>query len=184
MMLAAALLVIAYVLNNAMKKGFLPSVPFLGGSGGKLQPLAMHPDVPLPRAKPKKVEVRIDRGDDDEQPTIEIPTKDLSSVQDFGELVYELMVSELDIEEPFKLYYVDNEGDSMLVSAHTSLRDVIYSEAVTAKLDEGADEEVEEAPPRKDKRLVAGGAKLEKLSKESRSKTKDKSSKRDKKSRH
>ena len=77
---------------------------------------------------------RADRGDDDEQPVIEIPTKDLSTVQDFGELVYELMVSQLDIEEPFKLYYVDNEGDSMLVSAHTSLRDVIYSEAVTAKV--------------------------------------------------
>ena len=36
----------------------------------------------------------------------------------------EELATQLEIEEPFKLYYVDNEGDSMLVSAHTSLRDV------------------------------------------------------------
>ena len=41
-------------------------------------------------------------------------------------------------QDAFKLYYVDNEGDTMLVSAHTALRDLIYSELITAKVDDYA----------------------------------------------
>ena len=39
------------------------------------------------------------------------------------------------LEDAFKLYYVDNEGDTML-SARTSIRDLIYSELITAKMEE------------------------------------------------
>ena len=53
-----------------------------------------------------------------------------------GERLAEQMVTECNIEDAFKLYYLDNEGDTMLVSAHTQLRDLIYSELITAKLDE------------------------------------------------
>ena len=72
------------------------------------------------------------------------------------------LASKLDIEEPFKLYYVDSDGDAMLVSAHTELRDVIYSEAITARIDADEDElaALEEAPRKEDRRLVAGGAKV------------------------
>jgi len=155
--LALAGLLIVYLFHTAKKNGWLPS----SSSGGKPQPLVMHPDQPLPRAKPKKVEVKIDRGDD-EQLSIEVPTKDLNTVMQFGELLVEEMAAQLEIEDPFKLYYIDADGDSMLVSAHTSLRDVIYSELITAKIEEEEAEEVEEAP-RRDKRLVAGGAKPARL---------------------
>ena len=46
------------------------------------------------------------------------------------------MVTQLSIEDSFKLYYVDGDGDTMLVSAHTALRDLIYSEQITAKVDD------------------------------------------------
>merc|ERR1719454_2116822 len=69
---------------------------------------------------------------------IEITTKGLSSVTDLGERLAEEMVTTLNIEDAFKLYYVDAEGDTMLVSAHTALRDLIYSEQITAKVDDYA----------------------------------------------
>ncbi len=90
-------------------------------------------DAGAVRAKPRKVDVRVERAGADEA-TLEVLTKGLGSVSELGERLAEQMVTELDIEEAFKLYYVDNEGDTMLVSAHTSLRDLIYSEQITAKV--------------------------------------------------
>ena len=57
----------------------------------------------------------------------------------------------INIEDAFKLYYIDNEGDTMLVSAHTALRDLIYSELITAKVDDYAlpAPPAETTPPKK-----------------------------------
>ena len=74
----------------------------------------------------------------EEEATLEVATKGLSTVAELGERLAEEMVTTLNIEDAFKLYYVDNEGDTMLVSAHTALRDLIYSELITAKVDDYA----------------------------------------------
>ena len=50
-----------------------------------ITPLSIHPEAPLPRARPKKVEVRVERGGDDGGETVEISTKEISSVMEFGE---------------------------------------------------------------------------------------------------
>jgi len=87
------------------------------------------------RAKPKKVDVRVERsGEADE--ALELSTKGLTTVTDLGERLAEEMVTSLNIEDAFKLYYIDAEGDTMLVSAHTALRDLIYSDQITAKVDD------------------------------------------------
>jgi len=101
-------------------------------------------DAGAVRAKPKKVDVKVERGGAEEA-TLEVSTKGLSSVAELGERLAEQMVTELDIEDAFKLYYLDNEGDTMLVSAHTGLRDLLYSELITARVDEAA--LPEPAPP-------------------------------------
>ena len=91
----------------------------------------------LVRAKPKKVDVRVEVLGEEEA-TLEVATKGLTTVAELGERLAEEMVTTLNIEDAFKLYYVDNEGDTMLVSAHTALRDLIYSELITAKVDDYA----------------------------------------------
>ena len=55
-----------------------------------------------------------------------------------GERLAEQIVAALHIDSAFKLYYLDDEGDAMLVSAHTGLRDLLTSEQLTARLDAGA----------------------------------------------
>ena len=91
----------------------------------------------LVRAEPKKVDVRVEVLGVEEG-MLEIATKGLTSVTELGERLAEEMVTQLYIEDAFKLYYVDAEGDTMLVSAHTALRDLIYSEQITAKVDDYA----------------------------------------------
>lgn len=44
------------------------------------------------------------------------------------------MLTELNVDDAFKLYYVDSDGDTMLVSGHTTFRDLLYSELITAKV--------------------------------------------------
>ena len=104
----------------------------------------------LVRAKPKKVDVRVEVLGQEEA-MIEVSTKGLQSVADLGERLAEEMVTTLNIEDAFKLYYIDNEGDTMLVSAHTALRDLIYSELITAKVDDYAlpAPPAETTPPKK-----------------------------------
>merc|ERR1719482_2280822 len=104
----------------------------------------------LVRAKPKKVDVRVEVLGQEEA-TLEVATKGLTSVAELGERLAEEMVTTLNIEDAFKLYYIDNEGDTMLVSAHTALRDLIYSELITAKVDDYALPAPEPAPPPKSK---------------------------------
>ena len=58
----------------------------------------------------------------------------LTSVSDLGERLAELMLTELNVDDAFKLYYVDSDGDTMLVSGHTTFRDLLYSELITAKV--------------------------------------------------
>jgi len=143
---AAMVGVLIYGYNYAKQKNMLPEV--LGGKKQHKIP-SLPTNMPPPRARPKKVDVVVDRGDNDgEQLKVEVQTpKTMQSVMEFGESLADEMATQLEIEEPFKLYYVDPEGDSMLVSAHTSLRDLIYSDCITAKLDdpeEGEEDEDEE----------------------------------------
>jgi hypothetical protein len=70
-----------------------------------------------------------------EEASLEVSLKGLSTVSDLGELLAKQMVEELSIEEAFKLYYKDAEGDTMLVTASSSFCDLIYSELITAKVD-------------------------------------------------
>ena len=98
------------------------------------------------RARPKKVDVKVERGGVEEA-SLELPTKGLGSVSELGERLAEQIVTECGLEDAFKLYYVDNEGDTMLVSAHTSIRDLIYSELITAKMEEHSLPEPATAPP-------------------------------------
>jgi hypothetical protein len=92
----------------------LPEV--LGGKKQHKIP-SLPTNMPPPRARPKKVDVVVDRGDNDgEQLKVEVQTpKTMQSVMEFGESLADEMATQLEIEEPFKLYYVDPEGDSMLV---------------------------------------------------------------------
>jgi len=121
--------------------------------GKKLKGAELIPqiDAGTVRAKPKKVDVRVERGGA-EASHVEVATKGLSSVAELGERLAEQMVTELDIEDAFKLYYVDNEGDTMLVSAHTGLRDLLYSEQITAKVDEYVPEPAPAPEEKKKKR--------------------------------
>lgn len=51
-----------------------------------------------------------------------------------GEAVAELLAKELYIEESFKLYYIDDDADYLLVNAHTTLKELLGSECVIAEL--------------------------------------------------
>jgi len=114
----------------ASSRGLLP----WSKSKGEIIPQAPMDAAKLVRAKPKKVDVQVEQGGELAS-TIEVTTKGLTTVSELGERLAEQMVTELDIEDSFKLYYIDNEGDTMLVSAHTGLRDLLYSECITAKVD-------------------------------------------------
>jgi hypothetical protein len=87
------------------------------------------------KAKPKKVDVRVEVMGIEEM-TVTISTKSLQSVAEFGGKLADEMAEARGVDEAFKLYYVDNEGYKMLVSANTTLRDLIYSEQITAKVDD------------------------------------------------
>ena len=112
-------------------RNLLPWVPHKG------EAIPQSDMAKLVRAKPKKVDVRVEVLGVEEG-MLEIATKGLTSVTELGERLAEEMVTQLSIEDAFKLYYVDAEGDTMLVSAHTALRDLIYSEQITAKVDDYA----------------------------------------------
>ena len=122
-----ALGVIAYYYLSS--RNLLPWVPHKG------EATPQSDMAKLVRAKPKKVDVRVEVLGVEEG-MLEIATKGLTSVTELGERLAEEMVTQLSIEDAFKLYYVDAEGDTMLVSAHTALRDLIYSEQITAKVDD------------------------------------------------
>ena len=101
--------------------------------------------MPRPRAKAKSVTVHVSRGldggDDDDE--LELPIKGLKSVSELGGAVADMLAAQLGVEEPFKLFYVDTDGDELLVNAHTTLKELINSEHVTARL-----ERLELPPPR------------------------------------
>jgi len=126
---AGMLAVVGFLYMYANSRGLLP----WSKSKGEKIPQGLEAAKQV-RAKPKKVDVQVERNGELES-TLEVSTKGLTSVSELGERLAEQMVTELDIEDSFKLYYVDNEGDSMLVSHHTGIRDLLYSECITAKVD-------------------------------------------------
>ena len=127
---AAVLLFAALAYMYASSRGLLPWATHKGEAIPQTADVAK-----LVRAKPKKLEVRVEVMGQEEA-TLDVPTKGLTTVAELGERLAEEMVTSLNIEDAFKLYYVDSEGDTMLVSAHTEIRDLIYSELITAKVDD------------------------------------------------
>jgi len=128
----AGLLALAgFVYSCACSRGILP------WAKGKAKGVELIPqiDAGAVRAKPQKVNVKVECSSQEETHLV-VSTKGISTVSQLGELLAERMLMELDIEDAFKLYYVDNDGDTMLVSSHTGLRDLLYSEQITAKVDE------------------------------------------------
>ena len=125
---AGALALLGALYYYASSKGWLPWSKSIKGE------LIPQFDTSMVRAKPKKVHVRVERAGAEEA-SLEVSLKGLSTVSDLGELLAKQMVEELNIEEAFKLYYKDAEGDTMLVTASSSFCDLIYSELITAKVD-------------------------------------------------
>ena len=100
--------------------------------------------TPVPRPRAKSLTVHVTRADDEsEEHEVSVMTKGLKTVADLGEAVADALAKELHIEEPFKMYYVDADSDDLLVNAHTTLKELLGSECVTARL-----ERLELPPPR------------------------------------
>ena len=128
----------------AQHKGFIQlpfSLPFMPRAPKGAVPLRSGSAVPRPRAK--SLTVHVTRADEDEEHELSVITKGLKTVADLGEAVAEQLEQELYIEEPFKMYYVDDDLDDLLVNAHTTLKELLGSECVTARL-----ERSELRPPR------------------------------------
>ena len=120
----------------AQHKGFvqLPfSLPFMPRAPKGAVPLRNGSAAPRPRAK--SLTVHVTRADESDEHELSIITKGLKTVADLGEAVAEQLAKELYIEEPFKMYYVDDDSDDLLVNAHTTLKELLGSECVTARLE-------------------------------------------------
>ena len=131
----------------AQSKGHIQlpfSLPFLPKGPGKGGHMALSNGTPVPRPRAKSLTVHVTRADDEsEEHEVSVMTKGLKTVADLGEAVADALAKELHIEEPFKMYYVDADSDDLLVNAHTTLKELLGSECVTARL-----ERLELPPPR------------------------------------
>ena len=90
-----------------------------------------------PRARPKEGRVRVLRGGQ-ALGEVRLPLRGVSSPAEFGEALASALEAELGVTLPFKLYYTDEEGDTVQVNAHTELRELALSTSVTAKVMEAA----------------------------------------------
>ena len=123
----------------AQHKGFIQlpfSLPFMPRAPKGAVPLRNGSTAPRPRAK--SLTVHVTRADESDEHELSIITKGLKTVADLGEAVAEQLAKELYIEEPFKMYYVDDDSDDLLVNAHTTLKELLGSECVTARLETAA----------------------------------------------
>ena len=82
-------------------------LPWKLGQIGRGEAIPQSDVARLVRAKPKKVEVHVEVLGEKEG-LLKINTKGLSSVAELGERLAEDMVTQLGIEDVFKLYYVDS----------------------------------------------------------------------------
>ena len=129
----------------AQHKGFIKlpfSLPFMPRGPRGAVPLSTGTSA-APRPRAKSLTVHVTRADESDEHELSVPTKGLKTVADLGEAVAGLLAKELYIEEPFKLYYIDDDADDLLVNAHTTLKELLGSECVTARL-----ERAELRPPR------------------------------------
>ena len=129
----------------AQHKGFIQlpfSLPFMSNGPKGAVPLRQGTNA-APRPRAKSLTVHVTRADESDEHELSIITKGLKTVADLGEAVAEQLAKELYIEEPFKMYYVDDDADDLLVNAHTTLKELLGSECVTARL-----ERPELPPPR------------------------------------
>ena len=154
------LVLLGLIYNYLSSRNLLPWALGGGTHKGVAIPSAPLDVAQMVRAKPKKVDVKVEVLGVEEA-SLELSTKGLTTVAELGERLAEEMVTQLSIEDAFKLYYVDDEGDTMLVSAHTALRDLIYSEQITAKVDEYALNALPPAPPPPASKGGGGGGKKE-----------------------
>ena len=123
-------------LYYAQHKGYIQlpfDLPFMPRAPKGAVPLRNGSAVPRPRAK--SLTVHVTRADESDAHELSILTKGLKTVADLGEAVAEQLAKELYIEEPFKMYYVDDDSDDLLVNAHTTLKELLGSECVTARLE-------------------------------------------------
>ena len=65
----------------------------------------------------------------DELGVLELPVLPTHSVEEVGEVLAAQMAEQIGIEDQmFKLHFVDGEGDSVLVSTHTEIDDLLLRE--------------------------------------------------------
>ena len=92
--------------------------------------------LPKARARTKGLKaVRVVRGAD-ELGVLELPVLSTHSVEEVGEVLAAQMAEQIGIEDQmFKLHFVDGEGDSVLVSTHTEIDDLLNCASITARLE-------------------------------------------------
>ena len=72
----------------------------------------------------------------DELGVLELPVLSTHSVEEVGEVLAAQMAEQIGIEDQmFKLHFVDGEGDSVLVSTHTEIDDLLNCASITARLE-------------------------------------------------
>lgn len=87
-----------------------------------------------PRARPKSAAVRVLRGGK-KVAEVQVQLKGIETAAEFGESLAAALAEELGMSEPFKIFYSDESGDSVLMSAKTQLKELAFSESITAKLE-------------------------------------------------
>ena len=77
----------------------------------------------------------VERGAD-ELGVLELPVLPTHSVDDIGEMLCTQMAEQLGVEDQlFKLHFTDAEGDSVLVSTHTEIEDLVNCSSLTVRLE-------------------------------------------------
>ena len=66
---------------------------------------------------------------------VELSLKGLDSAQEFVAALAAALADELQLAEPFKLFFSDEDGDSVMVTAQTELRELAFSSSITAKVE-------------------------------------------------
>ena len=92
----------------------------------------------MPKARARKKgskAVRVVCGAD-ELGVLELPVLPTHSVDDIGEMLCTQMAEQLGVEDQlFKLHFTDAEGDSVLVSTHTEIEDLVNCSSLTVRLE-------------------------------------------------